>query len=195
MPLHIRRIDALLLLMTIIWGTNYAIVKHAFAEIDPQAFNAIRVIVASAVFLADDGGRSGVLPPRRRRRGFVRERPLHADADGQARRARPCRARRWSASVSISTGSSAGWRSDERGKRGADSRRCTPVLIALMGAAHWRRARRPPTHWLGAALSLAGIYIVVGRGVHVGGSDVGRRSDDVRGGLLLGDLHARIATR
>ena len=47
-----------LLLMTLIWGTNYAIVKHAFADIDPQAFNAMRVIVASAVFLIDDGGRA-----------------------------------------------------------------------------------------------------------------------------------------
>src|SRR5205085_11041990 len=51
MLLHVRRIDALLLLMTLIWGTNYPIVKHAFADIDPQAFNAMRVIVASAVFL------------------------------------------------------------------------------------------------------------------------------------------------
>ncbi|MBW8714007.1 MAG: EamA family transporter, partial [Acidobacteria bacterium] len=47
MLLHVRRIDALLLLMTLIWGTNYPIVKHAFADIDPQAFNAMRVIVAS----------------------------------------------------------------------------------------------------------------------------------------------------
>jgi len=32
--------------MALIWGTNYAIVKHAFREMDPQAFNAIRLIVA-----------------------------------------------------------------------------------------------------------------------------------------------------
>ena len=37
-------IDALLLLMALIWGTNYAIVKHAFRFIDPQAFNAVRMI-------------------------------------------------------------------------------------------------------------------------------------------------------
>ena len=36
--------------MSLIWGTNYAIVKHAFREIDPQAFNAIRMIVATTVF-------------------------------------------------------------------------------------------------------------------------------------------------
>jgi drug/metabolite transporter (DMT)-like permease len=48
----ISPIDALLLLMTLIWGTNYSIIKAAFAEVDPQAFNAVRMIIASAVFLA-----------------------------------------------------------------------------------------------------------------------------------------------
>src|SRR3954463_7036194 len=55
MPAPSRRvapIDALLLLMTIIWGTNYAIVKHAFIDMDPQAFNALRMIVASSTFAA-----------------------------------------------------------------------------------------------------------------------------------------------
>jgi len=39
-------IDVLLLLMSVIWGTNYAIIKHAFTELDPQAFNALRMTVA-----------------------------------------------------------------------------------------------------------------------------------------------------
>jgi drug/metabolite transporter (DMT)-like permease len=42
-------IDALLLLMAIIWGTNYSIVKFAFQEVDPQAFNAARMLIASTV--------------------------------------------------------------------------------------------------------------------------------------------------
>ena len=53
MPHPYRRVaplDVLLLLMTLIWGTNYAIVKRAFTEIDPQAFNALRMIVASSAF-------------------------------------------------------------------------------------------------------------------------------------------------
>ena len=45
-------IDLLLLLMAVIWGTNYSIVKFAFQELDPQAFNAARMAIASAVFLA-----------------------------------------------------------------------------------------------------------------------------------------------
>ena len=38
--------------MTFIWGTNFSVVKPAFREIDPQAFNAVRMIIASTVFLA-----------------------------------------------------------------------------------------------------------------------------------------------
>ena len=49
---RISRIDVLLLLMTIIWGTNYSIVKHAFREMDPQAFNAVRMVIGSTVFLS-----------------------------------------------------------------------------------------------------------------------------------------------
>jgi drug/metabolite transporter (DMT)-like permease len=45
------RLDLLLLLMAIIWGSNYAVVKTAFLELDPQAFNAVRMMVASAAFL------------------------------------------------------------------------------------------------------------------------------------------------
>ena len=44
-------IDALLLLMALIWGTNFSVIKTAFNEVEPQAFNAVRMILASAVFL------------------------------------------------------------------------------------------------------------------------------------------------
>ena len=51
-PLHsASRLDALLLLMTVIWGTNYALIKSAFSELDPQAFNALRLLLASAVMV------------------------------------------------------------------------------------------------------------------------------------------------
>ena len=46
------RTDALLLVMVLIWGANYSIVKLAFAEIDPQAFNAVRMLLATVLFLA-----------------------------------------------------------------------------------------------------------------------------------------------
>src|SRR5687767_1655769 len=38
--------------MTIIWGTNFSVIKSAVRELDPQAFNVMRMIVASVAFLA-----------------------------------------------------------------------------------------------------------------------------------------------
>src|SRR4051812_19868603 len=46
------RMDALLLLMVVIWGANYSVIKHAFEEVPPQAFNAMRITVAALVSLA-----------------------------------------------------------------------------------------------------------------------------------------------
>ena len=62
-------IDALLLLMALIWGTNYSVIKDAFRELDPQAFNALRMVIASVAFLAVIGA--------------LQLRPLHA-AGGMA---------------------------------------------------------------------------------------------------------------
>src|SRR4051812_11365174 len=56
--------------MTLIWGTNYALVKSAFRELDPQAFNALRLIEASCVMV-------GVSL-------LVRRRPAHPGEDGAA---------------------------------------------------------------------------------------------------------------
>src|SRR3982750_3831607 len=58
--------------MTIIWGTNYALVKSAFPEFDPQAFNAIRLVEASAVMVG-----ANLLVRRARPRG------QGADAGGE----------------------------------------------------------------------------------------------------------------
>jgi drug/metabolite transporter (DMT)-like permease len=44
--------DALLLLMVLIWGSNYSVIKRAFEEVPPQAFNAVRITIAAIVFLA-----------------------------------------------------------------------------------------------------------------------------------------------
>ena len=59
--MRLSRLDWLLLLMTLIWGTNYALVKTAFRELDPQAFNALRLVLASVVMA------SASLAVRRRR--------------------------------------------------------------------------------------------------------------------------------
>ena len=43
-------IDALLVLMVVIWGANYSVIKRCFAEIPPQPFNALRLVVGAGTF-------------------------------------------------------------------------------------------------------------------------------------------------
>jgi|SRR5688572_5826630 len=153
-------LDILLLLMVFIWGTNYSIVKAAFTEIDPQAFNALRMIFASLVF--------GVILV------WVR-RPRATEPDGPA----PGRL------ASIFYTPAPITRQDWIGLLGlgivghffyqfffigglarttvANSSLMlafTPVLIALLSAV-LGQDRVTPRHWVGAALSMAGIYVVV----------------------------------
>ena len=44
--------DALLLLVVLLWGVNYTVLKAVFRELPPLAFNVVRLSCASAVFLA-----------------------------------------------------------------------------------------------------------------------------------------------
>ena len=45
-------LDALLLLMILIWGSNFSIVKVALRDFPDTAFNAMRLLLASGVYLA-----------------------------------------------------------------------------------------------------------------------------------------------
>lgn len=147
--------------MTLIWGANYSIVKSAFAEIDPQAFNAVRMLSATSLFLivmavARRTDRSGSLAgvfytpqPFSRRDwwtlawlGIVGHFLYQALFIGGL-------ARTSVANSSLIIAAS-------------------PAVIAL-GSAVVRRERIGPFHWAGAALSMAGIYLVVGRGAALGG--------------------------
>jgi drug/metabolite transporter (DMT)-like permease len=149
-------IDLLLLLMTIIWGTNYSIAKNAFIELDPQAFNAARMVLAAAVFLTIIvAARFSNLPSI-----FVTPEPITR--------------RDWLALAGLGIIGHAGYQYFFIGGLARTSvansslmLAATPVLIALMSAAlgHDRIGR---LHWLGAALSMAGIYLVVGHGAPAG---------------------------
>ena len=44
-------LDLLLLLMVIIWGSNFSVIKLALREFPEATFNALRLVLASAVFL------------------------------------------------------------------------------------------------------------------------------------------------
>ena len=41
----------LLVLMVVIWGANYSLIKVVLRELPPPVFNALRLLVASGVFL------------------------------------------------------------------------------------------------------------------------------------------------
>ena len=157
-------IDLLLLLMTVIWGTNYAIVKHAFTEMDPQAFNALRMVVASTVFVVmmlivrrrSSGDPSGIFytPHVMTRRELLALAALGIVGQSLYQYLFIAGLVRTSVANSAVIAAAA------------------PVMIALAsGATGEERIGR--AHWIGAALSLIGIYIVVGPGVQIGGSSVG----------------------
>jgi drug/metabolite transporter (DMT)-like permease len=186
-------LDLLLLLMTLIWGTNYSIVKHAFDVMDPQAFNAARMLIGSIVFLAIIYGLQWKWPSNpdeRERNGAGRRGPASA-ASGLENA---------TSIASIFHTRAAITGRDWLGLAGlgvvghffyqyffisglaltsvANSSlilAATPVVIALFTAVLGQE-RVSALHWLGAALSMAGIYLVVAKG----GSGAG--------GSLRGDL-------
>jgi drug/metabolite transporter (DMT)-like permease len=135
-------VDALLLLMVVIWGSNYSIVKFAFRELPPFVFNGLRMVVASAVFLALIAA-AGAIRVSRRELAALAGLALVGHFAYQI-----CfiggLARTSVANSSLIVG-------------------CSPVTVVLLSAlAGHERVRR--WQWAGIALSVAGVYLVVGRG-------------------------------
>ena len=178
--------------MAIIWGTNFSIIKSAARELDPQAFNAVRMAVASAAFLLVMG--AARLWPASRAAGTPQ-----ADASPIFRSAAPLTGHDWLHLAGLGVVGHVlyqflfiGGLSRTSVANSSLMLATTPVVIAVVSAAlGYERIGR--MHWLGAAISTAGIYLVVGRGFALGGRAHGRRSDDVRRRLLLGALYARRA--
>jgi drug/metabolite transporter (DMT)-like permease len=156
--------DALLLLMVVIWGVNYSVLKRAFVEVPPQAFNAVRVTVAALTFLAVIR-----LTQRRRVTGAV-SRVFYTPNPLTARD-------RWdlvwvglvghfvyqfffvrgvaltkAANAAVIIGS-------------------TPALVAVLSWA-FGLERISRIHWLGVAVSMAGIYLVIGGSAEFGGPTI-----------------------
>jgi drug/metabolite transporter (DMT)-like permease len=184
---RLARIDLLLLLMVLIWGTNYSIVKSAFTQIDPQAFNAARMIVASCVFLV-------IIVSLRLR--HPRRDPV-PDHDGTGTHSiasifqTPARltARDW---VELAVIGLVGHFLYQYLFIGGLARTtvansslmlaATPVVIALVSALLGSE-RISARHWAGAALSIAGIYVVVGHDVELSGR--GLTGDLMMAGAVL----------
>jgi drug/metabolite transporter (DMT)-like permease len=150
--------------MSVIWGTNYAIIKSAIQQLDPHAFNAARMAIASGAFLAI----IGLLRLKRA--------PVPADdIDSVFRTPTRMTRRDWLELAVLGFVGHflyqyffIGGLALTTVANSSLMLATTPVVIALISAVLGSElvgAR----HWAGAALSLLGIYIVVGRGVALGG--------------------------
>jgi drug/metabolite transporter (DMT)-like permease len=142
--LSFSRIDGWLLLMTFFWGSNFSIIKTAIREMPGPAFNGLRMVLASVVFLAilgwRDELRASVATVERKDwpailvLSFVGHGLYQLLFLGGV-------ARTSVASSSLIFG-------------------LTPVTVSLLGA--WLGHERPGwTRWAGTSLSLFGIYLVV----------------------------------
>lgn len=173
--------------MTVIWGTNYSIVKHAFAEIDAQAFNAVRMVLASTVFLAVIVGmrlrasQGGEVDARARPAATAGAGDLASIFYTSAELTR----RDWLALAALGIVGQCcyqyffvGGLARTSVANSALMIAATPVLIALISAAlgHDRIGR---WHWIGAALSLGGIYLVVGQ------AGPGAEGSSMRGDVMM----------
>jgi drug/metabolite transporter (DMT)-like permease len=162
-------LDALLLLMAVIWGTNYSVIKSAFREVQPQAFNAARMLIASAALLAV----MAVLGRAARRRpaapdagpgGFASI--FHTPAAVTPREWLHLAALGVVGHMLYQSFFIAGL-SRTSVANSSLMLAATPVVIALISAAlGYERIGR--LHWFGAILSMAGIYLVVGHGAPSG---------------------------
>ena len=170
--LRLSIFDILLVLMVVVWGANYSVMKRAFEEVPPLAFNAMRMALASAVFLAAiriARRRTTPIPPAIR--------SVFHTPDALTRRDR------WdllwlglvghfgyqfcfAAGVARTHASNA-----------ALILGVTPVTVAVLSSA-LGGDRVKPLQWLAALVSVVGVYLVVGRGAAFGGSTL-------RGDLLM----------
>lgn len=147
------RLDLWLLVMTVIWGSNFTVIKAALRELPELGFNALRLLIASAVFLVLIALREGVGGPLRRisRRDWLWMLALafvghflyqFCFLGGVARTS--------VANAALIFG-------------------CTPVAVGLLSSAVGHD-RLGWTRWAGALLSIAGIALVVGTGSRTEGA-------------------------
>jgi drug/metabolite transporter (DMT)-like permease len=216
---RLSRNDGLLLLMTVIWGANYSIVKVALHEIPPLAFNSLRLGLASLLFLLTLALCRRARPVDRSDESSVGQ--GFSLADPQDRGKLGARAptsdpgpRTSDDAASVSTPDTGHRTPDDAASVLAVFQRsricprdwlliavfglighfvyqicflfgldrttvansslilgCSPVVVALFSAALGHE-RVWPLHWIGAVLSVGGIYLVVGRGAGVGGASL-----------------------
>ena len=142
-----RPLDFALLFMILIWGSNFAVVKVALRDFPEGPFNAMRLAVATAVYLGVIFGTSA----RERlaaltRRDWIELALLGSVGTFLYQFCFVASVKRTSvANGSLIIGMS-------------------PIVIALLSALAGHERIRP-LRWLGIAVAMSGLYLVVGHGV------------------------------
>jgi drug/metabolite transporter (DMT)-like permease len=152
--------------MVLVWGLNYSLMKQAFQQVPFMAFNALRFSIASVVFAAGIAAtrwRVRTRGPSVDRTFYTVERPTRRDwfdltwlgIVGHCGY-QLC----WAGALTMTSASN-----------GALIIGATPIVVttasALLG-----HERISPRHWLGIAISLLGVYFVVGYGAPSEGTSV-----------------------
>jgi drug/metabolite transporter (DMT)-like permease len=157
------RLDALLLLMVIIWGGNFSVVKYALRDFPELPFNALRLVLASAVFIAAIAIQQG----RRQKVGGARQ-----PTDGGFF-SLPFSAADWRGLCVMAVVGTLLYQliflaglARTSVANSALLFGCTPVAVAILASLAGHE-RLTITRWLGASLSLVGVYAIVGRGAEI----------------------------
>lgn len=144
-------LDLLLLLMILIWGSNFSIVKVALRDFPEVPFNVMRMIVGTTVFLAV----IAATPARARLKTLTRQ--------------------DWTQLVLLGTVGTFLYQfcfvaAVKRTSVGNGSLIIgfSPIVIALLSAIVGHERIRP-VRWLGIGVAMAGLYLVVGHGVDLSG--------------------------
>ena len=141
--LAVTPLDGLLLILVLIWGSNFSIVKIAIEEIPAFGFNALRIMTACVVLLSVSRLTGEAVPARRDWPAFVALGVVGhcgyqlAFVSGLARTT--------VANSSLILG-------------------CMPIAVLVLNALSRRREAVGGRQWLGVALAVAGVYLVAGRG-------------------------------
>lgn len=145
-------LDALLLLMVFIWGSNFSIVKVALRDFPEIAFNAMRMAVGSVVFLSVIAfTRSATTRAVITRRDWIELTLLGTVGTFLYQQCFVAGLGRTSVgNSSLIIG-------------------ITPVVIAVMSALAGHE-RIKPMRWVGVLLAMSGLYLVVAHGVDLSGA-------------------------
>ena len=153
-------LDGLLLLMILIWGSNFSIVKVALRDFPEGPFNAMRLVTAMTVYLAVIFGTSA----RQRLHALTRRDWIELFFLGSV----GTFLYQFCFVASVKRTSVA---------NGSLIIGVSPIVIAVMSALAGHERIRP-VRWLGIGVAMLGLYLVVGHGVDMS-------AETFRGDLLM----------